>query len=182
MSNRCRTIVTKVYYGTPVTSDRLKTVERFVYQYSSDEDQNLIASPDTLTEPTSNTNAPGVIIQPDDVSLPENRDIDDSLEAALETTLHPEEPQATTDHEAEVHLELEESTDEPHAPNRSVDLNTTNELFSSPLKYISPERDRSRPGLNASGKETAQCEWCKLYYEAAHGIKVHKSRCSSRIT
>ncbi len=112
-------------------SDRLKTVERFVYQYSSDEDQNLIASPDTLTETTANTNAPGVIIQPDDVSLPDNRNIGDSLEVALETKLHPEEPKVTTDYEAEVHLELKESTHEPHAPNRSADLNTTNELFSS---------------------------------------------------
>ena len=82
-----------------------QTVERFVYQYSSDEDQNLIASPDTLTETTANTNAPGVIIQPDDVSLPDNRNIGDSLEVALETKLHPEEPKVTTDYEAEVHLE-----------------------------------------------------------------------------
>jgi len=162
-------------------SERLKAVERLVYHYSSDDDSNLIANPDTYTETAVIINAPEVLNQPDE-EVPANHDPDHPPDAHSVAAPPHEESRAPSDHEEEERLELEASINEAQSPIPPADLNTTSEVFVSPEKYVSPERDRTRPGLNAKGKETAQCEWCLLYFEAAHGIKIHRSKCQSRTT
>lgn len=168
-------------------SERLKSLAPVYYDYSTDEDV-------TVPE-TENVLAGG-----DDPEIQESGDgaedaAEDAVEDAHEYSIEDAAENAaenTAEYVAEV---LQGAAQEPEAvgPTVSVANPTLSEEASftdvpdspeDPGRSCSPYRapsavERTTPGRTANGKLKAQCEKCLYYYEAKHGLPVHRSKCKA---
>jgi hypothetical protein len=149
-------------------SERLKSMAQVYYNYSTDED----------------------VIVPE----VENVLVDDAVEDAHEYSAE-DAAENAAEYVAEV---LQGAAQEPEAVGQTVSVADTSlseeasftDVPNSPedpgrgcSPYKAPSAvERTTPGRTANGKLKAQCEKCLYYYEAKHGLPVHRSKCKAART